>query len=87
MDYFADALFIGDSRTDGLRLYSGIKGADFYCYKGLTVFEMDDRAVVELDGGKAHGGAGPGEGPQKNLISLGITNWDILMMRRSPDLW
>lgn len=33
MDYFADALFIGDSRTDGLRLYSGIKGADFYCYK------------------------------------------------------
>ena len=37
MDYFADALFIGDSRTDGLRLYSGIKGADFYCYKGLTV--------------------------------------------------
>ena len=41
MDYFSDALFIGDSRTDGLRLYSGIKGADFYCYKGLTIFEMD----------------------------------------------
>lgn len=51
MDYFADALFIGDSRTDGLQLYSGIKGATFYCYKGLTVFELQDRKVVELDGG------------------------------------
>ncbi len=74
MDYFADALFIGDSRTDGLRLYSGIKGADFYCYKGLTVFEMDDRAVVELDGGKYTVEQALEKGPQyaKIYISLGI---------------
>ena len=62
------------SRTDGLRLYSGIKGADFYCYKGLTVFEMDDRAVVELDGGKYTVEQALEKGPQyaKIYISLGI---------------
>ena len=85
MDYFADALFIGDSRTDGLRLYSGIKGADFYCYKGLTVFEMDDRAVVELDGGKYTVEQALEKGPQyaKIYISLGINELGYLMMRRS----
>ena len=74
MDYFADALFIGDSRTDGLRLYSGITGADFYCYKGLTVFEMDDRAVVELNGGTYTVYEALEKGPQykKIYISLGI---------------
>lgn len=52
-DWFADAVFIGDSRTDGLRLYSGIKDVDFLCYKGLTVFEvMEDKPVIETDGGK-----------------------------------
>ena len=39
-DYFSDAVFIGDSRTDGLRLYSGIRGADFLAYKALMVFEV-----------------------------------------------
>ncbi len=46
--WFADAVFIGDSRTDGLRLYSGIRGVDFICYKGLTVFEvMNDKSVIQ----------------------------------------
>lgn len=49
-DWFTDAVFIGDSRTDGLRLYSGIRDVDFLCYKGLTVFEvMNDKPVVESD--------------------------------------
>ncbi|MEQ2457135.1 GDSL-type esterase/lipase family protein [Flavonifractor hominis] len=74
MDYFSDALFIGDSRTDGLRLYSGIKGADFYCYKGLTIFEMDNRKVVELNGTKYTVVEALEKGPQyaKIYISLGI---------------
>lgn len=51
--WFADAVFIGDSRTDGLRLYSGIKDVDFLCYKGLTVFEvMNDKPVIETDEGE-----------------------------------
>lgn len=39
-DYFDDAVFLGDSRTDGLRLYSGIRGADFLAYKALMVFQV-----------------------------------------------
>jgi hypothetical protein len=51
--WFADAVFIGDSRTDGLRLYSGIRDVDFLCYKGLTVFElMNDKAVIDSGAGK-----------------------------------
>lgn len=47
-EWFADAVFIGDSRTDGLRLYSGIRGVDFISYKGLTVFDvMNDKAVIQ----------------------------------------
>ena len=74
MDYFSDALFIGDSRTDGLRLYSGIKGADFYCYKGLTIFEMDSKEVIELEGGKytVVDALARGKQYKKIYISLGI---------------
>ena len=45
-EWFADAVFIGDSRTDGLRLYSGITSADFISYKGLTSFEFDTKACI-----------------------------------------
>ena len=74
MDYFSDALFIGDSRTDGLRLYSGIQGADFYCYKGLTIFEVDERKIVELNGSTYTVVEALEKGPQyaKIYISLGV---------------
>lgn len=74
MEYFEDALFIGDSRTDGLRLYSGIQGADFYCYKGLTIFEVDERKIVELNGSTCSVVEALEKGPQyaKIYISLGV---------------
>ena len=74
MDYFSDALFIGDSRTDGLQIYSGIKGATFYCYKGLNIFDMSKRQVVEMNGGKYTVVEALQRGPQykKIYISLGI---------------
>ena len=51
--WFADAVLIGDSRTDGMRLYSGIRGVDILCHKGLTVFEvMEDKPVIQTAGGK-----------------------------------
>ena len=35
-DYFSDAAFVGDSRTEGLMLYSKLAGkGDFYCKRGL----------------------------------------------------
>lgn len=44
-NYFSDAAFVGDSRTDGLLLYSGIRGATGLSYKGLTVLELEDKRV------------------------------------------
>ena len=74
MEYFEDALFIGDSRTDGLQLYSGVKGADFYSYKGLTVFETDSRKIVDLNGTSYSVVEALEKGPQyaKIYISLGV---------------
>lgn len=47
-EWFADAVFIGDSRTDGFKLFSGVtREATFLDYTGLTVFEvMEDKAVI-----------------------------------------
>ena len=55
MSYFSDALFIGDSRTEGLQMYSGIEGATFFCYKGISIFDVistKPKEVVTLDGKK-----------------------------------
>lgn len=35
--YFADTLFIGDSLTDGFRMYSGLTDATFLCGTSMTV--------------------------------------------------
>ena len=72
MEYFEDALFIGDSRTDGLRLYSGIQGADFYCYKGLTIFEVDERKIVELNGNSYSVVEAMEKGPQYAKIYISL---------------
>ena len=51
-DYFADAVFIGDSRTDGLKLFGGITAADFIEHTGITVFEVGTKQVIRIDGEK-----------------------------------
>lgn len=48
---FDGALFIGDSRTEGLQLYSGIKNADFFCAKGMTIDKINDGEKVYFSGG------------------------------------
>ena len=40
--YFYDALLIGDSRTDGLRLYSNPGDAKHYCATSLNIFRVMD---------------------------------------------
>lgn len=50
MDYFSDALFIGDSRTQGLELYSGVRGATFYDYTGLSIFGVNNPGLVTAGG-------------------------------------
>lgn len=50
-DYFADALFIGDSRTVGLYEYGGLEEiATFYASTGLTVYKMFTAPIVETPG-------------------------------------
>ncbi len=43
--YFYDALFIGDSRTDGLRLYSNPGDAKSYCATSLNIYKVMDSEV------------------------------------------
>ncbi len=52
--YFEDAVFLGDSRTEGLMLYSGLKHGDFLWHRGMSVFHADSEKyrVVEVDGEK-----------------------------------
>lgn len=40
-----DALFIGDSRTVGLSEYAGIEGADFYANVGMSVYNLQEKAI------------------------------------------
>ena len=49
--YFESALFIGDSRCEGLRRYGGIEGADWFTDVGLTVFEADEKELETEDKG------------------------------------
>ena len=74
MEYFADAVFIGDSRTDGLQLYSGISGTTFLSYKGITVFDvMEDKPVISIGGQKYSVLEALAMGQYKKVyISLGV---------------
>ena len=52
--WFADAVFLGDSRTEGLQLYSGITSGTFFWEWGMSVFKIDDAAhrKVSVNGEK-----------------------------------
>lgn len=52
-DYFADAVFIGDSRTVGMYEYGALEEtATFYASTGLTVYKLFDAPIVEVPGQK-----------------------------------
>lgn len=51
-DWFEDAAFLGDSLTDGLLLYSDIRGPANLSYKGLTVQSVRTDKVIRLNGQK-----------------------------------
>ncbi|MVB10963.1 GDSL-like Lipase/Acylhydrolase family protein [Caprobacter fermentans] len=50
--WFSDALFIGDSRTEGLRNYGGLSGATYYALKGLMVNTVYTRREIMENGSK-----------------------------------
>ena len=50
--YFADAVFIGDSRTDGFLLYSGLKGTQSLFHTGMNVRNILTDSNVTYQGSK-----------------------------------
>lgn len=44
-DYFDDALFIGDSRTVGIKEYGTLDNADYFCSKGLASYKVDSEYI------------------------------------------
>lgn len=50
--YFDDAVFIGDSRTEGFGMYSGLKNSVFYTEKGLMVDTIFKLKPVKSKNGK-----------------------------------
>lgn len=48
--YFSDAAFIGDSRTEGLMLYSGIGQVDKYTSIGISIFKLETKKAVTING-------------------------------------
>lgn len=51
VSYFDDACFIGDSRTDTLRLYSGWTKPAYYTKTGTNIWDIMDDTVQAGDGG------------------------------------
>lgn len=53
LDYFKDAVFIGDSRTEGFILNNGLSSKTIsYTYKGLQVNTIFTDKVINMDGKK-----------------------------------
>ncbi|MEG0276366.1 MAG: GDSL-type esterase/lipase family protein [Coprobacillus sp.] len=50
--YFDDAVFIGDSRMEGLVLNTGLSNVTSYTYNGLTVDDFSTKSVVNKNGTK-----------------------------------
>lgn len=49
-DYFADAAFVGDSRTDGFMLYSGIGTGTNLTSNGLSIFRLESKKALKIGG-------------------------------------
>lgn len=51
-EYFDNAVFLGDSRTEGLQLFGGLYHGDYYWARGMNVFLVDNPNyhTFEVDG-------------------------------------
>ena len=68
--YFDDALFLGDSHTDGFKDYAGLNNADYLCHNGLTVWSAVEKA--EFPGKQTLAQALSGKHYGKIYLMLGI---------------
>lgn len=51
--YFDDALFIGDSRTEGLALYGSLTNADFFSSVGLSIYKVTEKTAGNPNTGES----------------------------------
>ena len=51
-DYFNDAAFVGDSITDGLKLYETIPNATVISHTGINLSQLAIKQVIETDDGR-----------------------------------
>ena len=47
---YNNVLMIGDSRTEGFKLYSGVKNAAYFCLKGINVKSINDGQKANVNG-------------------------------------
>ena len=90
-DYFEDVVFIGDSRTEGLQLYSGPQNATYYHSKGLKVDTIFSSRVVRTNSGMITIMEAIGQNPPaKVYIMLGINElgwaYSDLFIRKYTDI-
>lgn len=50
--YFEDAAFVGDSRTDGFMIYSGIGRGKNLTSNGLSIFQLAEKKALKIGGEK-----------------------------------
>lgn len=50
LQYFDDACFIGDSRTEGLMLYSNLVNIQGFAYKGLNIGKLNEEECISVPG-------------------------------------
>lgn len=50
--YFSDAAFVGDSRTDGFMIYSGIGAGRNLTSNGLSIFKLAEKKALTINGEK-----------------------------------
>ena len=50
LSYFDDAAFVGDSRTDGFLIYSGIGRGKNLTSNGLSIFKLSTKKALTIDG-------------------------------------
>ncbi len=46
--YFADAAFVGDSRTEGFYVFSGVGCGDLLSSTGLSVFQLSEKKAITI---------------------------------------
>lgn len=76
--YFEDAAFVGDSRTDGFMIYSGIGCGTNLTSNGLSIFQLETKKALKVGGEKVTLLEALGQGEYgKVYLSLGINELGV----------